>query len=132
MSMELTPCEVDEEESPDLVELLEASIAARRSANLTDRILEIVDGLDMGTPSARKTGRDPRWPYVPVIIHQGGVSVVGTRQEQIVRRAFETRDEAIEYADRVIIARRAHLANQMAQPQNRALREHHGLPREIG
>lgn len=79
---------------------------------------------DHGKPTAVKRGRNPRWPYVPVIDH-------GTHTEQIVKRAFATRDEAIACAARVIEGRAADLARKLADPRYRALREQYGLPREI-
>lgn len=75
--------------------------------------------------SARKTGRNPKWPYVPVLLDDQG------RQHQILARAFETRSEAVAYAEDHLARGRALLAEQLAMPNKRALREWHGLPREM-
>lgn len=86
------------------------------------------------TPSAQKRGRNARWPYVPVILHADSgphARAGGIRQEQILRKAFATRDEAINYAAEVIERRRADLERKLADPVQRALREWHGLPREL-
>ncbi len=83
----------------------------------------------IGRPSARRTGRNPEWPYVPVIIT---VNEVGTEsQKQILGKAFKTRTEAVEYADSVIERWYVDLAKSLADPRYRALRQHYGLPREL-
>lgn len=79
---------------------------------------------DYGTASARKTGRDSRWPYVPIVMH-------GDRQSQILGVAFATRAEALDFAERHVELQRNVLARQLAAPRFRALREQHGLPREL-
>lgn len=91
---------------------------------LADQIAAIVAAGDFGTASANKRGRNPNWPYVPIVMH-------GQRSEQIVAKAFATRPEAIAYAQAVIDARRDILAQKLADPRYRALREQHGLPREL-
>lgn len=48
---------------------------------------------DFGKPSARKSGRNPKWPYVPVIVSPTG------RTTQIRMRAFATRAEAVAYSE---------------------------------
>jgi hypothetical protein len=77
------------------------------------------------TPTARKTGRNPKWPYVPVLILSGG------QQQQIRGLAYATRPEAIAAAERHIAAIRRRVERDLADPACRALREHYGLPREI-
>lgn len=78
----------------------------------------------MTTASARKGGRDPRWPWVPVIRR-------GDHTAQVKGMAFATRDEAVDYAQLVLDAEAASLARKLADPRYRALREQHGLPREL-
>lgn len=90
----------------------------------TDEIAAVVAAVDFGKASARKRGRDPRWPYVPVIEDSVG-------QSQILRRAFATRDEAVDYAQRHLDGLRESIAARLALPNMRALREQYGLPREI-
>jgi hypothetical protein len=77
------------------------------------------------TPKATavKRGRNPRWPYVPVVVH-------ARHTEQIRGKAFATRDEAVSYAAAVIAHREADLIERMKEPRHRALREQHGLPRD--
>lgn len=84
---------------------------------------------DFGRPSAQKRGRDPKWPYVPVILRD---STRGpNRQEQIRGLAYATRDEAVAMAERTIECRRSSLRERLGDRRHRALREQHGLPREI-
>lgn len=91
---------------------------------LTDRIVEVVNSANLGQPTARKSGRTDRWPYVPVIDH-------GTHVEQIRGLAYATRPEAMYAAERHLDQARATLARHLAEPRYRALREQYGLPREI-
>lgn len=87
---------------------------------------------DCGRPSAAKRGRNPKFPYVPIIDYgeqDTGSHVTKTRQ--ILGKAFATRDEAVEYARVYIAASRRQLAAQLLEPRMRALREHYGMPREI-
>lgn len=92
--------------------------------NTSVQIADAVAATDFGAPTARKTGRNPAWPYVPVVLH-------GDRQEQILGKAFATRPEAVAHATKVISHRRTVLARQLADLRYRALREAHGLPREL-
>ncbi len=92
---------------------------------------EVAARVDHGRPSALKRGRNPKWPYVPVILFDGTPDSPRGRQEQILGRAFVTRDEAVEYAAAVIENRRNDLARKLAAPAQRALREWYGLPREL-
>lgn len=85
---------------------------------------EAASAADMGAPSARKSGRDSRWPYVPVVLYTGELR---PREEQILGRAFATRSEAEGYAARTIDRRRLHLLRQLEQPRYRALRAQHGV-----
>jgi CRISPR/Cas system endoribonuclease Cas6 (RAMP superfamily) len=98
---------------------------------LREQIERVVATVDLGRASARKGGRRPEWPYLPVVIHSEGVRVGATRQETIVKRAFATREEAVDYAARVIAFRRSTLAKHLGERRYRALREQYGLPREI-
>jgi hypothetical protein len=84
---------------------------------------------NFGIASARKAGRDPRWPYVPVILVTDDVGV--TRQTQLRKLAFETRAEAVDAAERHITANKLLFAQRLADPRCRALRAHYGLPREL-
>jgi hypothetical protein len=83
---------------------------------------EAAAAADLGTASARKAGRNPSWPYVPVLIVHGG-----TVTSQIKGRAFATRAEAVAYAEAHIAAERAALACKLAEPRYRALRAQHGV-----
>lgn len=53
----------------------------------------------MRTASATKTGRNPKYPYVPVIIIKHGPRDIAS---QIRGYAFETRAEAIAFAQATI------------------------------
>lgn len=91
-------------------------------------IEQAVAAREWGTPSAAKRGRNPSWPYVPVIV--GSPRGGRDDREQVLGKAFATRDEAVAYALRVIESRKAHFAEQLSDPRYRALRESCGLPRE--
>lgn len=99
-------------------------MAAMTTTLTTETAEAVAATVDYGQPSARKTGRNPRWPYVPVLLH-------GHQQSQIMGKAFATRDEAIEYAASHVERLRSSLAAKLVDPRQRALREYHGLPREI-
>jgi hypothetical protein len=99
---------------------------------MTDSIFHsIAQSADFGTPSARKTGRDPRWPYVPVIVHEGTPKCPKGFTQQILGLAFETRVEAVDAASVHIEGLRVDLEAMLAEPRHRALREQYGLPREL-
>lgn len=85
---------------------------------------------DFGQPSARKTGRDPRWPYVPVIKHSGTSTAPKPWVEQIRGLAFATRPEALSCAEAHITKLRARFAEKLADPKMRALRAYYGAPRQ--
>lgn len=84
----------------------------------------------VGTPSAAKRGRSPQWPWVP-IIDLSALQSRGLKTQQVCGKAFATREEAVAYAERVIASRKAALEKALADPRQRALREAHGLPREL-
>jgi hypothetical protein len=97
-----------------------------------DGIDRTVAKVDFGKPSARKRGKDPRWPYVPVIEHAGVASSPKPWQEQVRGLAFATRTEAVSSAKVHIAKLRLELAKKLADPRMRALRERYGLPRDLG
>lgn len=78
---------------------------------------------DFGQPGARRTGRNPQWPYVPVILDPN----VRSGQRQLLGVAFATRDEAVAYAEGHILRLRHDLAGKLAQPRYRALRRQYGV-----
>ena len=98
---------------------------------LEDLIADAVDAVEWPAPSARKSGRDHRWPYVPVLRYRTGGPGGAGYEKQLLGLAYATRIGALEAAERNVSIQRSHLAVQLAQPHKRALREHHGLPREI-
>jgi hypothetical protein len=75
--------------------------------------------------TARKSGRWPQWPYVAVVDHP--CPRYGRRTEVIRKRAFATREEAVAYAGKVIEARKAKFAADLATPRLRALRSQWGV-----
>jgi hypothetical protein len=85
------------------------------------------DGL---TASAARRGRNSRFPFVPLTVR---TDETGTRRTTNAERrhAFATRDEAVAHAERVIDRTYEVLAERLADPCNRSLREHHGLPRDL-
>jgi hypothetical protein len=96
---------------------------------LAQRISDVVADADLGEASALKRGRNPLYPYVPVIKTTSGVGQEHT--SQLLGLAYQTRDEALHRAQLHIDALRAHIARQLSEPRYRALRESYDLPREI-
>lgn len=83
---------------------------------------------DFGTASAAKRGRNPKLPYVPIIKYP---TVYGQQTEQIRKRAFATREEAVACAQRVIDNRIALHERDLVLPGRRSHRERNGFPREL-
>lgn len=95
---------------------------------LADRLEDVVASRDFGTASAAKRGRNPEFPYVPIVnLPQGPQSVALT--QQIRGLAYATREEAVASAQRHIDAAKRQFAKDLCMPNKRALREHYGLPR---
>lgn len=86
---------------------------------------DAADLVDFGRPSARKRGRNPSCPYVPVLERDGYTT------NPARGRAYATRQEAVDAAQRQADAARSALARRLLEPRHRALRAHHGLPLEI-
>lgn len=98
---------------------------------MTSTDFEAVAGAaDFGQPSARKTGRRAEWPFVPVLLVTDPSNGVQS-QQQLKGVAFATRAEAVDYATEHVAQARRALAERLAEPRNRALREQYGLPREL-
>lgn len=78
--------------------------------------------------SARKTGRNPNWPYVPV--YKSPDPYVGGHfhETQIRARAYRTRDEAVQVAGLYIEALRDGMRRSLADPRSRAHRAQWGVP----
>jgi hypothetical protein len=79
---------------------------------------------NFGIATAKKAGRFPHSPYVPVIDH-------GNFTKQVMGLAYATREEALDAAQRHINNARESLASRLAEPRHRALRRQYGLPEEI-
>ena len=103
---------------------------------MTDLAEQIAAAVDAAfatyTAEARKGGRRPEWPYVPIVRITDPTAPYGGGTSQVKGLAYATRDEAVDAARRQIDAERATLAAKLADPTHRALREYHGLPRDIG
>ncbi|WP_084398319.1 hypothetical protein [Henriciella aquimarina] len=82
------------------------------------------------TAEARKAGRRPEWPYVP-IIRMRKCNCCGPQTQQVQGRAYETREEALACAERVIERMKADFIAKLLNPRYRALRESVGMPSEI-
>ncbi len=82
-----------------------------------------------GSPSARKSGRRAEWPYTPVVVttYESG----NVHRQQVLGKAFATREEAVDHARAVIARHRGMIAEKLADRRYRALREQFGLPREL-
>jgi hypothetical protein len=96
---------------------------------LREQIETVVASVHFGTATAAKRGRNPKWPYVPII--DRSEDRVRQSTEQLQGFAFETREEAILFAERTMARRREMLAYHLAQPRYRLLREQYGLPGNI-
>lgn len=81
------------------------------------------------TPTAAKSGKSPRWPYVPVI--KLNLAVGRAKTQQIRGKAFATREAAISYAARHIERLKERYRHDFLAPERRALRLHYGLPAEL-
>ena len=81
--------------------------------------------------SAAKRGRNPRWPYVPVLVYLPTPDAPRGYTTQIRGLAFATRPEAVAAAEAHLDRASASLRRDLLLPNHRALREHHGLPREL-
>lgn len=92
--------------------------------DLQEQIERAVAAADLGLPMARKGGRNPKFPYVPVVKH-------GEQTAQVLGLAYATHGEAVAAAVRYIAQQRRSLARHLAEPRYRALREQYGLQREI-
>lgn len=92
---------------------------------LAKKALEQIPIEKWGKATAAKRGRNPAWPYVPIIDHTA--NTIKQRTEQIKGKAFKTRDEAIAYAQQVIDARKSQLEKNLAEPRFRALRKQYGI-----
>lgn len=94
----------------------------------------IVAERDFGAPTAAKRGRNPSYPYVPVIkLRSDGQQLGGfgsARTRQLRGLAYATREEAIQRAQQAIDSYRRQFAIDLCKPGARDLREHYGLPRE--
>ena len=101
------------------------------TVDLAEAIEQVVAGADLGRPGARKTGRDQRWPYVPLVVHEATATCPKPWEEQVVGLAYATRQEALASAEAHVAAQRSALAKKLADPSHRALRERYGLPREL-
>lgn len=84
-----------------------------------------------GAATAAKRGRNPKFPYVPIINHDPAGTAWKARTEQIRNRAYADRQDAIDCAQRVIDNRRACHIRDLNEYRNRATREAEGLPREL-
>jgi len=96
---------------------------------MTTAIDRAVANVDFGRAIARKRGRHPSYPYVPIIERPS--PRYGTSTVQLVRVAFDTPESAVEYGERHLEALRDDLRRRLALPNMRALRAAHGLAREL-
>lgn len=101
-------------------------------SGFADQVAAAVAAAPFGRPTAAKRGRNPRFPWVPVVDYgPQDTGVDTTRTWQIPARAFATRNEAVRCAAEYIAAGRDRLERDLQHPRMRALREQHGLPREL-
>lgn len=83
------------------------------------------------TATADKRGRYADRPYVPVIVTGPTAGDPVGHRAQILARAFPTRADAVSAAQQQIARQIDELTDKLRQPRQRALREWHGLPREV-
>lgn len=81
--------------------------------------------------TARKSGRNAAYPFVPVLAYPAPPAGGLPHVEQVRALAFETRPAAVGAAERVLFEMRVSFTRKLADPTKRALRESRGLPREV-
>lgn len=96
-----------------------------------DMVTATVERMQWPTVVARKRGRDSRFPYVPVLRYPAPAGGGKGYEKQIRARAFVTADAAVAHGERVVRRQREVMVRDLLDPAKRALREHHGLPREL-
>jgi hypothetical protein len=96
------------------------AVMARREADQT-----------FGIAGARKRGRNPRWPYVPVVFHPTPGRPGAGYEQQVLGNAYATREEALACAELHIATWRHGFRYRLMQSNYRALRSHWGLPQEL-
>lgn len=84
---------------------------------------------DLGTASARKSGRRSEWPYVPVVVWTDDTGRPHDRQ--LLGLAYATRAEATDAAAQHISALRSSLADKLSRPNYRALRAQYGVATDL-
>lgn len=92
----------------------------------------VVAKANRGRATAAKRGRNPKFPWVPIIDYgpqREGVHV--QRTSQVRGRAYRSREEAVAVAQAQIDRASEVMAAQLRQPTMRAMRSWHGLPREL-
>lgn len=97
-------------------------------------VTEAVDACYSGHRAhALKRGRNHRWPYVPVVVsdRRDIRRTDLTTQSQIRGKAFETREQALAYAQRVIDFRRDRFRDQLLDPAMRLIRDQWGVPHAV-
>lgn len=85
---------------------------------------------DFGTATARKSGRNPKYPYVPIIRLASPLESLH-QTTQIRGLAYATRQEAVDRAQRAINSHKAAHERKLVIPRLRTNREHWGFPREL-
>jgi len=96
------------------------------------QVAAITQQQNFGIAQAAKRGRNSKFPYVPIINY--GEQVLGrhrTRTQQVPNRAYATAEAAIKCAQGVIDLRRNLFSEHLCSLPYRALREQHGLPRDL-
>lgn len=88
-------------------------------------IEDAVAAAEWGKPSAAKRGRNPAFPYVPVVVYPARTANLAQG------RAYSTREEAVAFCQKHIEHCKQITIARLAEPRNRALREQYGLPRDI-
>lgn len=89
----------------------------------------IAQAFPFGRPGAVKRGRHVQWPFVALVLDYMGQA--GVTHNPMGRRAYATREEAVAASDRYIAMLRAKLRADLVRPEMRALRQQHGLPRDV-
>ena len=99
---------------------------------LMQAIEKLVAEQKFGRANAVKRGRNPKYPWVPIIDYgEQTQGVHTTRTEQIRKLAFAEREDAVNAAQKVIDARRDKFRHDLLEPRMRALRQQYNLPRDI-
>lgn len=90
----------------------------------TEMVEAAISAFPYPKPTAAKRGRNPKWPYVPVLDY-------GRFTKQILGRAYSTRGEAVQAAAAAVAQLKQLDDRKLWRVGSRAMRRQFGLPGDI-